>query len=63
MSTVKTKSHVTGYELDGVDKYDCDAVLVKSHWNRKEFVVIEINGTAITVSASDLRSAILRCSG
>lgn len=47
------------YEIDGDDniKYDT-SIEVKSHWNYKNFIVLNIFGKEITVVAEDLEKAI-----
>ena len=47
------------YEIDGNDeiKYDT-SIEIKSHWNFKRFIVLNIFGKEITVVAEDLEKAI-----
>ena len=47
------------YEIDGDDgiKYDT-SIEIKSHWNYKKFIVLNIFGKEITVVAEDLEKAI-----
>lgn len=47
------------YEIDGDDniKYDT-SIEVKSHWNYRDFIVLNIFGKEITVVAKDLEKAI-----
>jgi hypothetical protein len=50
------------YETNGTEekglRSDRPKVKVSEHWNRKEFVVIEIDGKKVTVLASELHRAI-----
>jgi hypothetical protein len=50
------------YETDGSEEKglssDRPKVIVKEHWNRREFVVIEVNGKELTVLADELKRAI-----
>ena len=50
------------YETSGTEEQGlrCDRpkVKVREHWNRKEFVVIEIDGKEVTVLAAELQRAI-----
>jgi hypothetical protein len=59
---MKVESKVTIYEVAGSEPAlgaDRQEVTVKSHWNRDEFVVLEVPGAlAITVAAADLKRAI-----
>lgn len=48
------------YEIDGDDKdveYGTN-IEIKSHWNYKDFIVLNIFGKEITVVAEDLERAI-----
>ena len=47
------------YEIDGDDKIKYDtSIEIKSHWNYKDFIVLNIFGKEITVVAKDLEKAI-----
>lgn len=47
------------YEIDGDDKIKYDtSIEIKSHWNYKDFIVLNIFGQEITVIAKDLEKAI-----
>lgn len=47
------------YEVDGSEVHNSESLLtVTNHWNRKNMVVIALNGKTITVLADDLRRAI-----
>ena len=50
------------YETNGTEekglRSDRPKVKVSEHWNRKEFVVIEIDGKKVTVLAAELQRAI-----
>jgi len=62
MAKVETINTIHVYEVDGAElnsfKSDKPSVIIKNHWNRSEFVVIEMNGAKYTVLASDLHKAI-----
>lgn len=62
--SMEMEAKLTVYEIDGTEKAGgADVKLaVKSHWNRKGFVLLQIGKTTYTVSASDLREATSRCS-
>ena len=49
------------YELDG-DEGDHGKLMIKSHWNQKNMVVLVIDGKEYTVSARQISEAIKRCS-
>lgn len=53
---MKVESKLSVYEVDGSESpFDTVHVLVRSHWNRRDFVVIETpDGHAYTVNANDL---------
>jgi len=50
------------YEINGTEekrlKSDQSKIKVREHWNRKEFVVIEIDDKKMTVLANELKRAI-----
>jgi hypothetical protein len=50
------------YETNGTEekglRSDRPKVKVSEHWNRKEFVVIEVDGKKVTVLAAELQRAI-----
>ena len=58
MKTTETKIDI--YENDGIESKGLgkDQVIVRNHWNRKEFVCVEINGKEVTVLADELNKAI-----
>lgn len=58
--TIKVKSEVTVYEVNGTDTKGCPlpTIGVDSHWNRSQFVVLVVNGERVTVSAKDIAAAI-----
>ena len=60
---MKIKIEVNIYEIDGKDKRIPGAIIVRSHWNRDNMIVLEADGTKYTVNASDLRKAIDRSTG
>lgn len=54
----KIQIHETnGTENKGV-RSDMPKLEVSEHWNRREFIVIELDGVRYTVSADQLRRAI-----
>lgn len=56
---MNVKNEINIYEKNGKDVIaERAAVTIKSHWSRDEFVVLVVDGTSVTVSASDLRKAI-----
>jgi hypothetical protein len=59
---IKVSSVVSCYEVDGKETSGMNAkrpeLNVRSHWNRQEMVVLEIDGKAYTVLASDLKAAV-----
>ena len=62
---VKTFSEVSSYESNGAELAGLDPrpkIKVESHWNHDSRVVIEVEGTRLTVMAADLIDAIRRCS-
>ena len=47
-----------------IQSYDDDhkpTLEVRNHWNDRQMVVLELEGTKITVLASDLEAAIRNC--
>jgi len=66
MGRIAIKADINVYELDGKEVEiggKEKTFTVRSHWNRDEMIVILIGSHEYTVSASDLVSAINRCSG
>lgn len=61
---VDMKAQVSVYEIDGEehDTVEGEKLIVRSHWNDDDMVVLEIGGKRLTVVGADLRSAIQRCS-
>lgn len=57
---MKVKNEITIYEVNGkeISGLDRPVVSIENHWSRSSFVVIVVNGTSVTVPASDLRKAI-----
>jgi len=53
-------SEVSVYEKDGkeVDRVGERLLVVLSHWNRKEFVRLQVGDADVTVSSRDLKAAI-----
>lgn len=60
MNRIKVQSVMNIYEIDGKDTsgLELPKLTVASHWNRNNFVVLEVGGKRYTVEASDLRAAI-----
>lgn len=56
---LKVINEVTVYEVNGAEpSNDRPTIRILSHWNRSEFVVIEIDGHSLTVARKDLQAAI-----
>ena len=60
---IQVVSEVEPYELNGDTLFDVKSrkpsLTVKSHWNRKEFVVLKFgDDQSFTVNANDLEAAI-----
>jgi len=62
MTRIATESKVTVYEVGGVEHVGLGnpTIVLRSHWNRREAVVIQPpgGGPSYTVSAADLMAAI-----
>jgi hypothetical protein len=62
MSRLEIENRLEIYEIDGDDIGTADEdkkLIVRSHWNRREFVVIELEkDRSVTVVADDLKDAI-----
>ena len=58
----KVCSEIQVYEIDGEDvaigQMDGTKLKIRSHWNRNNRVVLDINGIKITVIARDLELAV-----
>ncbi len=56
---IKVTNEIVIYEVDGRDDVLNDAkLIVESHWNYNERIVLDYGGKKITVIASDLEKAI-----
>ena len=58
---IKVSNELVVYEVDGVSvasPIDGPRVHVRSHWNRNELVVVELEGKRMTLVAKDLLAAI-----
>ena len=56
---MKVTNEIMVYEIDGDDKIELGTTIeIKSHWNRDEFICINVFGKEITVASGDLRRAI-----
>ena len=59
---IDVESKVEVYERNGSDlgglKSDKEPLIVKNHWNRREFVVLQYEDKEITVVVGDLERAI-----
>ncbi len=61
MSSIDVRSEIEIYEVDGKEVelgIDPPKLVVESHWNRDEFVVLTLDGKSVTVEADKLRKAI-----
>ncbi len=54
---IKVENTVRCYELNA-NQCSGDSMYVHSHWNINQWVVLEVNGTRVSVNADDLRVAI-----
>lgn len=58
----ETINSIEVYETNGIEEkglsYSRPKLKVREHWNTREFVIIEINGNAVTVLAAELKRAI-----
>lgn len=68
MSRVNTWSRIAAYEINGEGMpptgEEYPELIVESHWNRGEMVVLSLgDGRKITVAANDLLLAIRRATG
>ncbi|MBI3938160.1 MAG: hypothetical protein HY323_14375 [Betaproteobacteria bacterium] len=57
MSDPMVTVRLTVYELDGTDHYKPGGLIVESHWNDHDRVVLVVDGKRYTVVASDLADA------
>lgn len=56
--SIKVTNEVRIYEVnDEREPLNRPVLIVKSHWNRNEFVVLEFEGKCITVARSELSAA------
>ena len=58
---IAVESRVNVYEVNGSEPHPGGPEVqlkVCSHWNRSEFVVLELHGTRVTVSARDIQAAV-----
>lgn len=54
-----TKTEVEVYEKNGnTTDTDRDKIIIENHWNRRNFVTLNINGEKLTVVAEHLKIAI-----
>lgn len=61
LMAIKVVSQVPIREIDGKELGVTPAlpeIIVRSHWNRNELVVLEIDGKKYTLAATDLQGAI-----
>ena len=61
MSKLSVEIKISVYERDDNEVMDCNMV-VTSHWNRDEFVIIKMGDHTYTVEADALQKAVARCS-
>lgn len=57
---MKTENKVEAYELNGTESpmMNRPVMIVKNHWNRRQLVVIEVDGKSYTVDAEEMKRAI-----
>lgn len=57
---MKTESKIEIYEINGTESKPVErpVIIVRNHWNRRNFVVIEIDDKNYTVEAGELNRAI-----
>ena len=60
-NTFKTSSTIKSHEFNGSAREvgkDLPNIVVKNHWNRRDFVIIEIDNNEYTILADELSRAI-----
>ena len=57
---IRVENNVEVFEVDGKDLpvSDDTEIVVRSHWNRNDLVVLEIKGKRFSVAARDIATAI-----
>ena len=59
---MKIETRIDPCEIDGKDveglPQEANQVIVRAHWNRNRWVVIEFRGRSVTFSAAELNRAI-----
>jgi hypothetical protein len=59
---IKVESEVECYEVDGKETHTLNSgrpkIIVRSHWNRSDFVVLEIEGKKLAVVYGDMAAAL-----
>ena len=60
MSKIKVATEVKVYEKDGkeVSISEDENITVHNHWNRREFVILNVNGQKVTVLSDHLKRAV-----
>ena len=60
MAKLEVKTKVKVYEKDGKELgvNESDEISVEGHWNRRNFVILNINGKKVTVVADHLNRAV-----
>lgn len=62
MSTIRSINGVRVYEVNGTEitgiPDESKDIMIINHWNRRNLIVIEVNGEKYTVVADDLKRAI-----
>lgn len=60
MNRIRVQSAMNIYEIDGTDTsgLKLPQLLVESHWNRRNLIVLDVGGKRYTVDADDLRAGI-----
>jgi hypothetical protein len=61
MSRIKNTAEVKTYNDNTIPSNKEISILIHSHWNRREFVELEIRGERFVVLGSDLKKAIDNC--
>ena len=56
-SKFKSTNTIQIYEINGIE-CKTPKLIIREHWNKKQFVVIEIGGVDCTVVAEELKRAI-----
>ena len=61
---MKIEIEVAVYEIDGKEcAYPAPSVIVRSHWNRDNMIILEMGDCNFTIAEDDIIKAIKRCVG